>query len=94
MQPEQPTGEGVGHADIRSFSTQVRVEICFELVVNSGKNIEAAGHATLTRPSPITLRAGHHGIPLHSALLRTADVRRTVIYPDHCRTGRWSRPKQ
>lgn len=43
--------------------------ICFELVVNFGDNLEGAQSAALTNPSPMTIRAGNHRIPLHRALL-------------------------
>lgn len=43
--------------------------ICFELVVNFGENVEGAQAAALANPSPMTLRAGRHRIPLHRALL-------------------------
>jgi hypothetical protein len=43
--------------------------ICFELVVNFGDNLGAAQAAALASPSPTTLRAGNHRIPLHRALL-------------------------
>ncbi len=43
--------------------------ICFELVVNFGDNTEAAQAAALANPSPTTLQAGRHRVPLHRALL-------------------------
>lgn len=43
--------------------------ICFELVVNFGANVEAAQAAALVNPTPMTLQAGSHRIPLHRALL-------------------------
>ncbi len=43
--------------------------LCFELVVNFGENIEGARAAALANPSPMTLRAGGHRIPLHRALM-------------------------
>jgi hypothetical protein len=43
--------------------------ICFELVVNFGDNAEAAQAAALANPSPVTLQAGSHRIPLHRPLL-------------------------
>lgn len=45
--------------------------ICFELVVNFGDNLEAVKSAlfVLTSPSPTTLRAGSHWIPLHRPLV-------------------------
>jgi hypothetical protein len=45
--------------------------ICFELVVNFDQNIEGAHAAALTNPSPTTLQAGSHRIPLHRALLNS-----------------------
>lgn len=46
--------------------------ICFELVVNFGQNIEGAHAAALANPSPLTLQAGSHQIPLHRPLLNKA----------------------
>ncbi len=46
--------------------------ICFELVVNFGENVEGARAAALANPSPMTLQAGSHRIPLHRALMNRA----------------------
>ncbi|MBO0804112.1 MAG: hypothetical protein J2P25_13690 [Nocardiopsaceae bacterium] len=43
--------------------------ICFELVVNFGENIDGARSAALANPSPMTLQAGSHRVPLHRALI-------------------------
>ncbi len=46
--------------------------ICFELVLNFGDNLEAAQSAAQANPSPMTLQAGSHRIPLHRSLLHRA----------------------
>jgi hypothetical protein len=56
--------------------------ICFELVVNFGANAEAAQAAALANPSPMTLQAGSHRIPLHRALLsRTGSYIELSVLP-------------
>ncbi len=56
--------------------------ICFELVVNFGDNIEAAQAAALMSPSPPTMQAGSHRIPLHRALMnRTGSYIELSVLP-------------
>jgi hypothetical protein len=43
--------------------------IIFELVVNFGENVEAAHAAALANPTPVSVQAGSHRIPLHRAIL-------------------------
>jgi hypothetical protein len=60
---------GAGCRESPADELMDNMAICFELVVNFEANVEAAQAAALANPTPMTLQAGSHRIPLHWALL-------------------------